>query len=216
MKRAIDFALSLVGLILLAPAFVALAILVKSSSKGPIFFRGTRVGRNGKLFRIFKFRTMVANAERLGGSCVADDDVRITPAGRWLRKFKLDELPQLLNVLNGTMSLVGPRPEVEKFVKLFNEEEKKILNLRPGITDWATLWDSDEGAALLGSSDPEQTYLEAIRPEKIRLQLEYFYNQSFWVDSKILATTVWLVIKRLFGVTPERSARGKQSAGDTR
>jgi lipopolysaccharide/colanic/teichoic acid biosynthesis glycosyltransferase len=154
---------------------------------------------------------MAANAEELGGSCTADDDVRISRVGRFLRKHKLDELPQLLNVLDGSMSLVGPRPELKKYVDLFNENESTILTVRPGITDWASLWNSDEGAVLAGSVDPEQTYLDKIRPEKIRLQLKYVRQQSFWVDIQILFTTFWLVTRRLLGARVWSSLSGKQS-----
>lgn len=133
---------------------------------GPVFYRGVRVGRNGKLFRIYKFRTMVVNAEKIGGSSTADDDPRITRIGKFIRKHKLDELPQLINVLKGEMSFVGPRPEVQHYVNMYTAEEKAMLSVKPGITDWASLWNSDEGAILAGSPDPEKTYMEEIRPEK--------------------------------------------------
>ena len=147
---------------------------------GPIFYRGERVGRDGKLFRIYKFRTMVVDAEKLGGPSTADDDPRITKIGRHLRKYKLDELPQLMNVFKGEMSFVGPRPEVQHYVDMFTEEEKAILNVRPGITDWASLWNPDEGALLKGSKDPEREYMEKIRPQKLKLQLRYVKEKSFW------------------------------------
>lgn len=198
-KRVLDTAFAAAGLVVLAPVFMFLAIAVRLSSAGPVFYRGIRVGMNGKLFRILKFRTMVINAESLGGSCTSDDDPRITRVGRWMRKYKLDELPQLLNVLIGDMSFVGPRPEVRQYVEMFTEEEKQILSVRPGVTDWATLWDSDEGAVLAGSSDPEWVYLEKIRPEKIRLQLKYVRERSFWIDAKIILTTCRLVLTRCLG-----------------
>ena len=196
-KRAFDLGLSLAGLLVLLPLFVILAVLIILGSPGPVFYRGIRVGRLGIPFRILKFRTMVANAEELGGSCTADNDIRITKIGQWLRKYKLDELPQLMNVLGGNMSLVGPRPEVQEFVDLFTEEEKQILTVRPGITDWATLWDSDEGAVLAVSVDPEQTYVDEIRPQKLRMQLQYVRQQSFWIDTRILLSTFRLVVGRL-------------------
>ena len=138
---------------------------------------------------------MVLNAEKLGGPSTADDDPRITRVGKFVRKFKLDELPQLINVLKGEMSIVGPRPEVQMYVDMFTEEEKAILSVRPGITDWASIWNPDEGAILAGSSDPEKTYMEKIRPEKIRLQLKYVMERSFWNDLKIIAQTVVAIIK---------------------
>ncbi len=196
LKRAFDLFFSLIGLILLSPVLVTISILIWKEDRGPVFYRGVRVGRFGKPFRIFKFRTMVVDAERLGGPSTADDDPRITKVGKFLRKFKLDELPQLINVLKGEMSIVGPRPEVQIYVDMFTEEEKAILSVRPGITDWASIWDSDEGALLAGSPDPEMTYLEKIRPEKIRLQLKYAREQSFLTDLEIIVRTILTVLKR--------------------
>jgi lipopolysaccharide/colanic/teichoic acid biosynthesis glycosyltransferase len=148
------------------------------------------VGLGGKLFSMLKFRTMVANAESLGGSATAADDPRLTALGKFLRRYKLDELPQLLNVLVGDMSLVGPRPEVKKYVNFFSPEEKAILTVRPGITDWASIWNSNEAAVLEGSQDPEKTYEELIRPTKLTLQLFYVRNHGLLVDLKILFHTV--------------------------
>jgi len=196
LKRAFDFLSSLIGLILVSPVLVTIAILIKSEDGGPVFYRGVRVGRFGKTFRIFKFRTMEVNAEKMGGPSTADDDPRITKTGKFIRKFKLDELPQLFNVLKGEMSLVGPRPEVKIYVDMFTEEEKAILSVRPGITDWASIWNPDEGAILAGSPDPERTYMEKIRPEKIRLQLKYVRERSFLVDLRIIFETLKTVLKR--------------------
>jgi lipopolysaccharide/colanic/teichoic acid biosynthesis glycosyltransferase len=137
---------------------------------------------------------MVVNAEKMGASSTSDDDSRITRPGRVLRKYKLDELPQLINVLIGDMSLVGPRPEVKKFTDMYTEEEKAILTVRPGITDWASIWNPDEGAILAGSTDPDRDYLEKIRPEKIRLQLKYVRERSLWIDLKI----IFLTLKTIF------------------
>jgi lipopolysaccharide/colanic/teichoic acid biosynthesis glycosyltransferase len=145
---------------------------------------------------MIKFRTMVMNADKIGGSSTADDDPRITKIGKILRKYKLDELPQLINVMRGEMSLVGPRPEVPFYVNLFTDEEKEILRVRPGITDWASVWNSDEGALLAGSPDPDKTYMECIRPEKIRLQLKYVREASLWNDIVIISQTFLKVIKR--------------------
>ena len=196
LKRVFDMMFALVWLILLSPFLLFFAILIKLGSKGPVFYRGVRVGRHGKPFNIFKFRTMVMDAERLGGTSTADDDPRITKIGHFLRKFKLDELPQLINVLKGEMSIVGPRPEVQHYVDMFTEEERAILEVRPGITDWASLWNPDEGAVLAGSADPEKTYMEKIRPQKIKLQLKYVREQSFWNDLKIIFLTLKAIVIR--------------------
>lgn len=177
------------ALVIVAPLLALAALMVKLSSRGPVFYRGTRVGLNGKLFPMLKFRTMVVDAESLGGSATAADDPRITRFGKFLRRYKLDELPQLFNVLLGDMSLVGPRPEVEKYVNLYSPEEKAILTVRPGITDWASIWNSNEAAVLEGSRDPERTYEELIRPTKLALQLLYVRDHSFFVDLKILFHT---------------------------
>jgi len=188
-KRALDIGSSAVGLLLLSPFLLSLAALIKWGSEGPIFYRGRRVGRYGKPFRIFKFRSMVVNAETIGGSSTSDQDPRITPIGRFMRKLKLDELPQLLNVLLGNMSIVGPRPEVQHYVDLYTPEERAILQVRPGITDWASIWNSDEGAILAGSADPDKAYEELIRPTKLKLQLLYVGNHSVWNDVKIIGYT---------------------------
>lgn len=204
-KRFIDLLSSFVGMTLLSPLLLVLAVLVKLDSAGPVFYRGVRVGRFGRPFRMFKFRTMVANADQVGGPSSAADDVRITRAGRFLRKYKLDELPQLMNVLRGDMSLVGPRPEVLQYVAMYSNEEKAILTVAPGITDWASVWNRNEGALLAGSLDPERVYLEQIRPEKIRLQLEYVKNQSFGTDIRILLATFKAI---LFGRPQSNSCSG--------
>jgi len=194
LKRLFDIVFSFLGLLVLSPLLLIIAILIKRDSKGPVFFRGIRVGRFGKPFRIYKFRTMVVNADELGGSPTADNDPRITKAGRFLRKYKLDELPQLLNVLKGEMSLVGPRPEVEEYVKLYGEEEKAILSVYPGMTDWASIENADEGAILAKSPDPQKIYREQIWPEKLKLQLKYVEEHSLWIDFKIILKTLKVVI----------------------
>jgi len=191
-----DAIFSLAGLVLLSPFLLLIAVLIKKEDRGHMFYRGVRVGRYEKPFKIFKFRTMVANAENLGGLSTADDDPRITKIGRLLRKYKLDELPQLMNVLKGEMSFVGPRPEVQHYVDMFTEKEKTILNVRPGITDWASLWNPDEGAILAGSSDSEKAYMEKIRPQKLKLQLKYVREQSFWSDLKIIFLTLKTIMIR--------------------
>jgi lipopolysaccharide/colanic/teichoic acid biosynthesis glycosyltransferase len=195
-KRVFDISFSLVGLIMLSPLFFLIAYLIKREDGGPVFYRGVRIGQFGKPFRIYKFRTMVVDAEKIGGPSTADDDPRITKIGKFIRKYKLDELPQLINVLKGEMSIVGPRPEVPFYVNMFTEEEKKILSVKPGITDWASLWNPDEGAILAGSSDPEKTYMEKIRPIKIKLQLKYVEERSFLTDLKIIFLTVLTVLTK--------------------
>lgn len=190
-KRLFDITLSFFGLVITSPLLVLIASLIKLDSPGPAFFRGTRIGKFGKPFKIFKFRTMVAEAEKLGGPSTASDDPRLTKVGKFLKKYQLDELPQLINVLKGEMSLVGPRPEVKMYVDMMTKEEKEtILSFRPGMTDLASLWDFHEGEILKGSPDPEKTYQEKIRPEKIRLQLEYVKSHSFWLDLKIIFKTI--------------------------
>lgn len=189
-KRIFDIFFSFVGIIILSPVFFIVAILIKSESPGPAFFRGERIGKNGKPFKIFKFRTMVPNAEKIGGPSTALDDKRLLKIGPFLKKYQLDELPQLINVLRGEMSLVGPRPEVKIYVDMMTEEERKILSVKPGMTDLASLWNFHEGEILKGSSDPEKTYMEKIRPEKMRLQSEYVKNYSFWLDLKIIIKTI--------------------------
>ena len=189
-KRLLDCLFSLAGLILFSPVLLLVACLIKLDSPGPVFYRGVRAGRFGKPFRIFKFRTMVANAEKLGGSSTADDDPRVTRFGGFLRKHKLDELPQLVNVLKGEMSLVGPRPQVPWAVALYSQQERALLEVRPGITDYASLRFPNEGAILRGSSDPDRDYLGKVHPEKMRLSLEYIRHQSLWLDCKILGKTL--------------------------
>lgn len=194
LKRLFDIVLSSVALIVLSPILLVVAGCILLFDGWPIFYRGIRAGRYGKAFRIFKFRTMVMGAEGLGGSAIADTDIRITRFGRFLRRHKLDELPQLINVLVGQMSMVGPRPEIPEYMELLSEAEKPILTVRPGITDWATLWDRDEGALLALSSQPERMYLDFIRPHKVSLQLEYVRRRSFWIDVLILCKTAHAVI----------------------
>jgi lipopolysaccharide/colanic/teichoic acid biosynthesis glycosyltransferase len=188
-KRLFDITIAAVGLALVSPVLILIGIVLKLSSPGPVLYRGTRVGLGGELFSMLKFRTMVVNAESLGGSATAADDPRLTAFGKFLRRYKLDEFPQLVNVLVGNMSLVGPRPEVPKYVNLYSPEEKAILTVRPGITDWASIWNSNEAAVLEGSREPEKTYEELIRPTKLTLQLLYVRHHSLPIDLKILLYT---------------------------
>ena len=189
MKRIFDFVCSLIGLLLIWPLLLVLAIWIKLDSSGPIFYRGVRAGKFGKPFRIFKLRSMVVNADRIGGAETPADDARITRVGDFLRHYKLDELPQLINVLIGDMSLVGPRPEVMDEVLRYNEEQQQLLHVRPGITDWASIKFRHEGEILRSSVDPKRTYHEKIQPEKIRLGLQYVHNRSLLNDLKILCRT---------------------------
>jgi len=196
LKRLSDIVFSLFGLILVFLLFLVIAFLIKRESPGPAFYRGERVGKDGRPFRMFKFRTMVVNADKIGGPSTASDDPRLTKIGKFLKKYQLDELPQLINVIKGEMSLVGPRPEVKMYVDMMTDEERKtILSVRPGMTDLASLWDFHEGEILKGSSDPERTYQEKIRPTKIKLQLEYVKNRSFWQDIKIIFKTILKVFQ---------------------
>ena len=188
-KRGFDVLLSFVGVLLISPFLLLIAILIKLASPGPVLYRGVRVGQYGKLFCILKFRSMIVDAERRGGSATAGDDPRLTPIGKFLRRYKLDELPQLFNVLKGEMSFVGPRPEVQKYVDRYSEADKAILQLRPGITDWASIWNSNEAAVLEGSSDPEKSYEELILPTKIALQHKYLQDHACSTDVKILFHT---------------------------
>ena len=190
MKRCLDLLLSLLALVALSPILAAIAYRIRRESPGPVCYRGRRVGLGGEIFRIYKFRTMVVDAEALGGPTTAGDDPRLTPLGKVLRRYKLDELPQLCNVVKGEMSLVGPRPEVVEKVARYSSEERKILDLRPGITDWASIWNADEGAAIAGHRDADQAYEQLIRPTKIRLQLLYREQASLWTDAKIMFYTL--------------------------
>jgi len=202
MKRLFDIVLSLVGLLLVLPLLLVVAIIVGLTSAGPALFLQQRIGKGFRPFCIYKFRTMVQDASQRGGLITVGEDRRITYVGHWLRKTKIDELPQLLNVLMGQMSFVGPRPEAEKYVEMFHDDYVEILQIRPGITDLASIKFRDE-AALLGAADqPERQYVERILPEKIRLAKEYVRNQSIWLDLKIVALTLSsLVADRL----PRRS-----------
>ena len=194
-KRAFDFGCAAVGLLLLAPLLVGIAIWIKVDSPGPAFYRGVRTGWKGVPFRIFKFRTMVVNAEQIGGPSTGRNDARVTRAGRFLRRYKLDELPQLLNVLTGDMSLVGPRPEVPQYTALYEGDEKLILSLRPGITDLSSL-EFIELAEVLGDHDPDGVYEREVRPVKNALRVKYVRQRSFWGDFVILMKTVARLFRR--------------------
>lgn len=189
-KRIFDFVLSLAGLIILSPFFIVISILIRKDGKGSIFFKQKRVGKNSKEFLIYKFRTMVPDAERLGTQITIGKDNRITRVGAFLRKYKLDELPQLINVLVGEMSLVGPRPEVPRYVNMYSEEQRKVLLVRPGITDLASIRYKDENDLLGSVEDPEQFYINTIMPDKLKLNLEYIEKSNIFLDLFIILKTI--------------------------
>ena len=192
-KRAFDVVASALGLLLLAPLLVVLVLLVRADG-GPAFFRQERIGRHGRSFRIWKFRTMVPDADRLGPHLTVGADRRITRLGGWLRRTKLDELPQLINVLAGEMSLVGPRPEVPRYVALYDVGQRRVLDLVPGITDPASIRYHDESRVLASSSDPERLYVERLMPEKIRLNLAYAEGRGVVRDAGIIFATLRRIV----------------------
>jgi lipopolysaccharide/colanic/teichoic acid biosynthesis glycosyltransferase len=196
-KRLYDLAFSGIGLLVLSPVLALLALLVKFSDGGPVFYRQQRVGLGGRQFRIWKFRSMVVDADRLGIAVTRDGDPRITRVGRFLRKTKMDELPQLWNVFAGDMSLVGPRPEVPRYVERYTPEQRQILQLKPGITDLATLRFRNEEELLRAAEDTERFYIEHCIPRKIELNLEYARRAGIWADTLIILRTLlpWLDAK---------------------
>ena len=195
-KRLFDLLSSLIGVIILSPILLIIGLAIKLGSSGPILYHSLRIGKDKKSFNVYKFRTLVINADKIGGPSTSDDDPRLTKIGKFLRKYKLDELPQLFNVIKGEMSLVGPRPEVPEYAKLYKDKEQIVFSVKPGITDLASLWNDDEGAILKGNSDPEKTYLEQIRPEKVRLQIKYVKEKSFIGDLKIIFKTLKKILNR--------------------
>ncbi|MCO6499278.1 MAG: sugar transferase [Vicingus serpentipes] len=194
-KRIFDIILSLFGLILLFPLFILIALLIIIDSKGGVFYIQKRIGKNGITFNLFKFRTMSTGSDKEGLLTVGNRDARITKVGYYLRKYKIDELPQLINVLNGKMSFVGPRPEVSKYVELYTEEQREILKLKPGITDYASLEYFNENELLAMAKNPEAIYINEILPAKIRLNKKYIANKSFITDCTIILKTVFKVFR---------------------
>lgn len=190
LKRIFDIVVSFVGLVILSPLFLILAIAIARDSKGPVFFKQTRVGRNGVPFKIYKFRTMVEDAEARGMQLTVGDDSRITNVGTFLRKTKIDELPQLINVFKGEMSFVGPRPEVPKYVGLYTEDQRQVLMVRPGITDLASIEYRNESELLATADNPEKVYIEEVMPRKIELNKEYIRNMSLVSDMRIILKTI--------------------------
>ena len=192
-KRLFDIVASGCGLIVLSPLFLILAIWIKLDSKGPVFYRQVRVGRNNRDFRIFKFRSMKEGADNGSLVTIGGQDPRITRSGHFIRKFKLDELPQLINVFVGDMSLVGPRPEVRHYVNYWTPEQMQVLDVRPGITDPASIRFRNENDLLDKAENPEEYYINVIMQEKIRLYLEYVGNHSLWYDIKLIFQTIKVV-----------------------
>ena len=195
LKRTFDLLFSLSGLILLSPVFTTLILAIKLSSKGPAFYIQKRAGLLGKEFSLYKFRTMYVDSDKKGLLTVGGRDPRITGIGYYLRKYKLDELPQLYNVLKGDMSFVGPRPEVGKYVELYNERQKKVLSVRPGITDIASIKYKNENEILEKQENPEKYYIDYIMPDKIELNLSYLSDRSFFKDIKVILDTLRAIVK---------------------
>lgn len=192
-KRVFDVVVAFLGILILLIPFVIVAVLIIADSKGGVFYRQTRVGRDKVNFGLLKFRTMYTNSDQLGLLTVGDHDKRITKIGYWLRKYKIDELPQLLNVLKGDMSFVGPRPEVIKYVELYDLQQVRVLSVKPGITDWASIEFSEENELLAKSADPESFYINEIIPSKIIQNLKYINKHDIWVD----LTIIFLTLKKI-------------------
>ncbi len=188
-----DVGVSAAGLLLLSPLFAMISLAILAAEGTPVLFRQERIGHRGKPFRMLKFRTMVRDADQLGRPLTVGRDARVTRIGYWLRKSKLDELPQLINVLRGQMSLVGPRPEVPAFVALYAPEHRKVLDLIPGITDPASITYRDESELLASGPDPELTYVKTIMPDKIRINLEYAKHATLWSDIRVLIRTLMVI-----------------------
>jgi lipopolysaccharide/colanic/teichoic acid biosynthesis glycosyltransferase len=206
LKRSFDICFSALGLLVLAPLGLLVAIAIKATDHGPIFYSQTRVGHLGSSFRIWKFRTMVVNADKLGLSVTKDGDPRITHIGRLLRKTKLDELPQLWNVLKGDMSFVGPRPEVPRYVACYTAAQKQVLDLKPGITDLATLEFRNEEDLLRTVDDTETFYIQHCIPRKIALNLAYAQGANLWEDTKIILRTLFKSLPLKSHVDKERGS----------
>ena len=196
MKRFLDIVFSLLVLAVGLPFGLVIALLIVLDSKGSVIYRQSRVGRNNVDFRLYKFRTMCVAADRGSLITVGADDARITRVGAFLRKFKIDEFPQFLNILKGEMSIVGPRPEVRKYVDLYTPEQMRVLSVRPGLTDYASIRYVNENELLATSANPEQTYIQEIMPDKLNLNLKYIDEQSLLTDAKIVLQTIVAIFKR--------------------
>lgn len=189
MKRAFDIIASGLGLMCLSPLFAILAVWIKCDSKGPVFYRQVRVGKDNKDFRLFKFRSMRPDSDKLGLITVGGHDPRVTRSGYYIRKYKLDEFPQLINVFKGDMSLVGPRPEVRKYVDMYSKEQMKVLSVKPGITSLASIRYRNENDILAASNDPDKTYIEQVMPDKIAIDMEYVEKASLLTDIRLIFST---------------------------
>ena len=195
MIRLLDVFFSALGMLVLSPVFLIMSIWIKTDSKGPVFYKQVRVGKDNMDFLLYKFRSMITDADKKGLLItVGGKDPRVTKSGYFIRKYKLDELPQLINVFNGDMSLVGPRPEVRKYVDMYNDKQHKVLSIRPGITDYASIEYMDENKILGEAEDPERSYIEVIMPEKIRYNMKYIENQSIGEYFKIIFLTIWKIL----------------------
>lgn len=194
MKRIFDIVASGIGLIILSPLFVVLAVWIKTDSKGPVFYRQIRVGKDNKDFRLFKFRSMRPDSDKLGLITVGGRDPRVTRSGYYIRKYKLDELPQLINVFKGDMSFVGPRPEVRKYVDLYTADQLRVLSVRPGITSLASIRYKNENEILASAKDPDRTYVEQVLIDKLNIDLQYIDNASFLGDLKLIFITLKEII----------------------
>ncbi|WP_295991162.1 sugar transferase [uncultured Alistipes sp.] len=196
MKRMFDVVMSGLGLLVLSPLFAVVAVWIKLDSPGPVFYRQIRVGRNNRDFRLFKFRSMRVGSDSKGLITVGGHDPRVTRSGYFIRKYKLDELPQLINVLIGDMSLVGPRPEVRKYVDMYTPEQLHVLDVRPGITSLASIRYRNENELLDRAEDPDRCYVEEVMPDKLRIDLEYVADRSFAYDLKLIFRTFWEVVSK--------------------
>ncbi|SNR74531.1 Sugar transferase involved in LPS biosynthesis (colanic, teichoic acid) [Lutibacter agarilyticus] len=194
MKRTFDVLLAFFGLIVIAPLLLVIGILIKLTSKGPVFYRQVRVGKNNKDFKIFKFRTMRVDADKLGLLTIGGNDPRVTKIGYYLRKYKLDELSQLINVLIGDMSFVGPRPEVRKYVDLYNKEQLKVLVVKPGITDLASIEFRNENEILSSQENPNSYYINVIMPKKLQINLDYLKQRTLMKDIGVIFKTFLVII----------------------
>ena len=196
MKRIFDIVASGIGLILLSPLFIILTIWIKCDSIGPVFYKQVRVGRNNMDFQLFKFRSLGVGSDKKGLITVGGHDPRITRSGYYIRKYKLDEFPQLINVFKGDMSLVGPRPEVRKYVDMYTEEQMHVLDVRPGITDLASIRYRNENELLERVNDPDKYYVEVIMPDKLRINLEYVARHSFTFDIRLIFQTFRAIVSK--------------------
>jgi len=196
MKRLFDIFASGLGLLILSPLFLVVAIWIKIDSPGPVFYRQVRVGRGNKDFRIYKFRSMKVGADKQGLITVGGHDPRVTRSGYFIRKYKLDEFPQLINVFVGDMSLVGPRPEVRKYVNMYTPEQMHVLDVRPGVTSLASIRYRNENELLDKAEDPDQFYIDVVMQDKLAIDLEYVQDASFWYDIKLIFKTFWEIISK--------------------